>query len=49
MGVRVRGATDLFSSRRFIMVEGYEDFCDKFEMRHLEKQLLYRASKNGSS
>jgi len=49
VGARVREATDLFSLRRFIMAEGYEDFCDKFEMRHLEKQLLYRASKNGSS
>jgi len=25
---------------------GFAGFC-KFEMRHLEKQLLYRASKNG--
>lgn len=33
----------------FIMAEGYGDFCGKFEMRHLGKRLLYRASKNGSS
>ena len=45
MGAQTRGAADLFSSRRFIMTKGYEDFCGKFEMRHLEKRLLYRLAK----